>query len=69
MENKLFQGPMHQDAHEFLNFLLNKIVEDLSGEGYAGVMLGNGHGKEDCEFRSPFLVVLPARLERSDSYN
>ena len=31
-ENELFRGPMHQDAHEFLNFLLNKIVEDLRAE-------------------------------------
>lgn len=34
-ENELFRGPMHQDAHEFLNFLLNKIVEDLRAEQYA----------------------------------
>lgn len=23
---------MHQDAHEFLNYLLNKIVEDIENE-------------------------------------
>ncbi|KAF8314534.1 cysteine proteinase, partial [Clavulina sp. PMI_390] len=34
-ENELFRGPMHQDAHEFLNYLLNKIVEDLQSEQHA----------------------------------
>lgn len=27
--NQLFRGAMHQDAHEFLNYLLNKIVEEI----------------------------------------
>jgi ubiquitin C-terminal hydrolase len=27
--NELFRGAMHQDAHEFLNYLLNKIVEEM----------------------------------------
>ncbi|KAG9032189.1 hypothetical protein FRB95_001816 [Tulasnella sp. JGI-2019a] len=31
-ENALFRSSMHQDAHEFLNFLLNKIVEDMEEE-------------------------------------
>mmetsp|Transcript_26252 Transcript_26252/g.67522 ORF Transcript_26252/g.67522 Transcript_26252/m.67522 type:complete len:353 (+) Transcript_26252:415-1473(+) len=28
-DNELFRGYMHQDAHEFLNFLLNEMVETL----------------------------------------
>ncbi|ORX49775.1 cysteine proteinase [Hesseltinella vesiculosa] len=28
-ENELFRSSMHQDAHEFLNFLLNTIAEDV----------------------------------------
>ncbi|KAF8531505.1 hypothetical protein JB92DRAFT_2691746 [Gautieria morchelliformis] len=31
-ENELYRSSMHQDAHEFLGFLLNKIVEDLETE-------------------------------------
>lgn len=31
-ENDLFSGYMHQDAHEFLNFMLNEIVECLRRE-------------------------------------
>ncbi|KAF8529749.1 hypothetical protein BU17DRAFT_13871, partial [Hysterangium stoloniferum] len=31
-ENELYRSSMHQDAHEFLGFLLNKIVEDLEVE-------------------------------------
>ncbi|KAL1950870.1 hypothetical protein VTO73DRAFT_19 [Trametes versicolor] len=30
--NELFRGSMHQDAHEFLNFLLNKIMEEMEDE-------------------------------------
>lgn len=31
-ENELFRSTQHQDAHEFLNYLLNKIVEDIEDE-------------------------------------
>lgn len=31
-ENELFRSTQHQDAHEFLNYLLNKIVEDIGDE-------------------------------------
>ncbi|EME29720.1 ubiquitin carboxyl-terminal hydrolase 12/46 [Galdieria sulphuraria] len=31
-DNQLFSGCMHQDAHEFLNFILNEIVEILQRE-------------------------------------
>ncbi|EMD32515.1 hypothetical protein CERSUDRAFT_87833 [Gelatoporia subvermispora B] len=30
--NELFRGSMHQDAHEFLNFLLNRIVEEMEDD-------------------------------------
>ncbi len=32
-ENEMFRGAMHQDAHEFLNFVLNALAENLTGEG------------------------------------
>ncbi|KAF8602409.1 cysteine proteinase [Ceratobasidium sp. AG-I] len=35
-ENELFRSNMHQDAHEFLNYLLNSVVEDLTEELKAG---------------------------------
>lgn len=28
-ENELFRGNMHQDAHEFLGWMLNKVAEDI----------------------------------------
>lgn len=28
-ENELFRSSMHQDAHEFLNFLLNQVIENI----------------------------------------
>ncbi|KDQ62992.1 hypothetical protein JAAARDRAFT_120115, partial [Jaapia argillacea MUCL 33604] len=39
--NELFRGTMHQDAHEFLNFLLNKIVEEMEDDRRNAV--GNGN--------------------------
>ena len=33
--NELFRSSMHQDAHEFLNYLLNRIVEEIE-EGRKG---------------------------------
>ena len=30
--NELFRSSMHQDAHEFLNYLLNRIVEEIEEE-------------------------------------
>lgn len=30
-ENELFRSSMHQDAHEFLNFLLNEVIESVDG--------------------------------------
>lgn len=49
--NEIFRGSMHQDAHEFLNFLLNKIVEEMEADRRNGVGAwrsqatanGNGH--------------------------
>ncbi|KAK2982332.1 hypothetical protein RJ640_009029 [Escallonia rubra] len=34
-QNELFRGYMHQDAHEFLNFLLNELVDILEKESVA----------------------------------
>ncbi|XP_008794513.3 ubiquitin carboxyl-terminal hydrolase 4-like [Phoenix dactylifera] len=34
-QNEYFRGYMHQDAHEFLNFLLNELVEILEKESSA----------------------------------
>jgi ubiquitin carboxyl-terminal hydrolase 9/13 len=30
--NEAFRTTMHQDAHEFLNYLLNRIVEEIEEE-------------------------------------
>ncbi|KAI6699567.1 hypothetical protein NL676_013891 [Syzygium grande] len=44
-QNELFRSYMHQDAHEFLNFLLNEIVDTLEKEAQAA--------KNDQEASSP----------------
>lgn len=37
-ENEMFRTAMHQDAHEFLNLLLNQVVENV--EQFAKIMAG-----------------------------
>jgi len=44
--NDVFRGTMHQDAHEFLNFLLNQIVEDMVKERRAAQSATQA---EECE--------------------
>ncbi|KAI9284005.1 hypothetical protein BC943DRAFT_326818 [Umbelopsis sp. AD052] len=41
-ENELFRSSMHQDAHEFLNFVLNTIAENVSD-----YQKKNGHSQKD----------------------
>ena len=49
---------MHQDAHEFLNYLLNRVMEDMEEDGRKLGSGANGTGKsgEDCEYA--FLVMV-----------
>ncbi|KAG6577306.1 Ubiquitin carboxyl-terminal hydrolase 4, partial [Cucurbita argyrosperma subsp. sororia] len=44
-QNEIFRSYMHQDAHEFLNFLLNELVDILEKEAHAT--------KSDAESSSP----------------
>lgn len=50
-ENELFRGNMHQDAHEFLGWMLNKIAEEVEE-------LEKGMGKEEREEREKKLGAL-----------
>lgn len=43
-ENEMFRTPMHQDAHEFLNLLLNEVVENV--EHFSKQRISNGHEPE-----------------------
>jgi ubiquitin carboxyl-terminal hydrolase 9/13 len=40
-ENELFRSSMHQDAHEFLNYLLNTIAEQLEKEKQQATPVGS----------------------------
>ncbi|TFK87742.1 cysteine proteinase [Polyporus arcularius HHB13444] len=40
--NELFRSSMHQDAHEFLNYLLNRVMEDMEEDGRRHGSAGNG---------------------------
>jgi ubiquitin carboxyl-terminal hydrolase 9/13 len=44
--NELFRSTMHQDAHEFLNYLLNQIVEEMDDDRKK-LVNGHGHGSAD----------------------
>lgn len=48
-QNEIFRSYMHQDAHEFLNFLLNELVDILEKEAQAA--------KSDQESSSPHEIV------------
>jgi ubiquitin carboxyl-terminal hydrolase 9/13 len=41
-ENEMFRTPMHQDAHEFLNLLLNEVVENVEHFSKSRVLEGGG---------------------------
>ncbi|KDR85571.1 hypothetical protein GALMADRAFT_218667 [Galerina marginata CBS 339.88] len=40
--NDIFRSTMHQDAHEFLNYLLNQIVDEIEEERKSSQNGGNG---------------------------
>lgn len=60
--NELFRSTMHQDAHEFLNFLLNRIVEEMEEDRRAGLVPGpskeNGNGNGHIEDLSTSITTL-----------
>ncbi|KAI0782512.1 hypothetical protein BC629DRAFT_1582630 [Irpex lacteus] len=46
--NELFRSTMHQDAHEFLNYLLNQIVEEMDEMRKRGLDVSSqANGKEN----------------------
>ncbi|TEB38768.1 cysteine proteinase [Coprinellus micaceus] len=44
--NEVFRSTMHQDAHEFLNYLLNQIVEEMDEERKQAQQNGAAQGDE-----------------------
>lgn len=46
-QNELFRSYMHQDAHEFLNFLLNELVETVEKEASADKKLAGNLKQAD----------------------
>ena len=56
---------MHQDAHEFLIYLLNKIAEDLEEEA-RNVRSGSSSG-EDCKFIFDSIYTAPSHRLNSCS--
>lgn len=52
-DNQLFSSCMHQDAHEFLNFILNEIVEILQREEEAKRQKKKGRNNVDKEEPEP----------------
>ncbi|KAL8693825.1 MAG: hypothetical protein Q9218_001425 [Villophora microphyllina] len=59
-ENEMFRGAMHQDAHEFLNIVLNEVVENVEAnnkQGNADKML-NGSA-EIRSFEQALATAMP----------
>lgn len=52
--NHDFRSTMHQDAHEFFNFLLNRIVEEIEEERKA---LREPSGDDRAYIAAQFLLV------------
>ncbi|KAG6380737.1 hypothetical protein JVT61DRAFT_5119 [Boletus reticuloceps] len=50
--NEAFRNTMHQDAHEFLNYLLNRIVEDIEEEKMQKLASGDDR-VSNCSSLSP----------------
>jgi len=61
-EHDVFRSAAHQDAHEFMNYLLNKIGEELEAasrerERQASVNAAAGTASEDRAYPAPFPVA------------
>lgn len=57
--NELFQGTQHQDAHEFLNYLLNKIVEEIQTDrNHRDGPLDGSHDDRTRVCRSYWVIML-----------
>jgi ubiquitin carboxyl-terminal hydrolase 9/13 len=67
--NELFRGAMHQDAHEFLNYLLNKIVEEIQDDKHHRDkdVDDSNPTSEDCECSSHVQVCFADSLSVSPS--
>ena len=60
-ENEMFRTPMHQDAHEFLNLVLNEVVENVEHYSKSRV-----HEIEDKDANS---VALPSNMTDTAASN
>ncbi|KAL5535922.1 hypothetical protein ACEPAF_4016 [Sanghuangporus sanghuang] len=66
-ENELFRSTMHQDAHELLIFLLNKIAEDLEEEA-RNARSGSSSGEDlSSSAASSGTLTLGTATSRSNS--
>lgn len=72
-ENELFSGYMHQDAHEFLNYLLNDVSESLARETKAATANGKSHHappiSSSFHVRTPSLQALHQMQQQQQQGN
>lgn len=65
-ENEMFRSSVHQDAHEFLNYVLNQIIENV--EQYQRKLLSNNtKGNGIATQQSQNLTAIPGMLTPSSS--
>lgn len=60
--NELFRGSMHQDAHEFLNFLLNRIMEEMEDDRRRLGSAPNGVAPSGDDRKLPALAMFIPRI-------
>ncbi|KAF2195998.1 cysteine proteinase [Delitschia confertaspora ATCC 74209] len=67
-ENEMFRTPIHQDAHEFLNYLLNEVVENVEQFSKSRVTeLEDGHATSHDNAMSTVLKSVAPDLTSSAS--
>ena len=70
-ENEMFRTSMHQDAHEFLNLLLNQVVESVEANAKAMELekqskaLPNGSAAESQSISFPSTLNLPTTMRNT----
>lgn len=60
-ENELFRSSMHQDAHEFLNFLLNEVIENIDRQNR---IIGSATSSKDVLPNGISLSATPSTRSR-----
>ncbi|KAK2865414.1 hypothetical protein FQN49_003592 [Arthroderma sp. PD_2] len=68
-ENEMFRTAMHQDAHEFLNLLLNEVVSNVEAEAKRTPVLGDGDSESSTPTSASVATTLATSVGAKSPYN